>query len=145
MPLLDVSGLSALVEELVMGDTVRVTRRGVGRVLNEDTGELEDAPATLVYEGPGAVIGTGAQPIGRVVPSDLQDHIDDAKNAYRLLTPAHTPVPRRDDTLAVIAVHSKGDPSLLTRSWRIAESGQGQTLIAVRLSWCDEIQPKGAP
>ncbi|MFD4397205.1 DUF6093 family protein [Kitasatospora sp. NPDC058478] len=145
MPLLDVSSLAGLVQELVMGDTVRIARPGPGRVLNETTGELDDAPGSTVYDGPGAVVAPGAQPIGRVVPADLQDWVDDPKAAYKLLTPPDAPVPLRDDVLTVTAVHPNGDRSLLGRRWRIAQSGQGNTLIAVRMSWCDEIQPRTAP
>ncbi|MFI8085935.1 DUF6093 family protein [Kitasatospora sp. NPDC086009] len=143
--LIDVSGLAGLVEDLVMGDTVRLTRPGAGRVLNEQTGELEDVPGTVVYEGPGAVVGPGSQPIGRVVPLDLVEHVNDPKSGYRLLTPPAAPVAMRDDILTVAAVHPKGDPTLLTRRWRVAQTGQGNTLIAVRVAWCDEIQSKGTP
>ncbi|WP_329492527.1 DUF6093 family protein (plasmid) [Kitasatospora sp. NBC_01246] len=140
--MLDVSPLANLVQELVMGDTVRVERPGADRVLDERTGQLVDAPRTLVYEGPGAMVGPGSQPIGRVLPTDLLEHVDDPKAGYKLLTPPQAPVPARDDYVTVTAVHQGGDQSLLNRDWRVARTGHGNTMVVVRMTWCDEIQPK---
>lgn len=140
--MLNVTSLTGLVHDLVLGDTIRLTLPGPGKVLDETTGELVDAPGTLYYEGPGAVIGPGSQPIGLVVPTELLEHVDDPKAGYRLLTLPDAPVPPRDAILTVTTVHPGGDQSLLTRRWRVARPGHAQTLIVVRSTWCDEIQPR---
>ncbi|MER7707240.1 DUF6093 family protein [Kitasatospora sp. NPDC097605] len=140
--MLNLGPLTGLVRELVLGDTIRLEKPSPGKVLDEATGTLIDAPGIVVYEGPGAVIGPGSQPIGLVVPTDLLEHVDDPKAGYKLLTLPDAPVPPRDAVLTVTAVHEGGDQSLLTRSWRVARPGHANTLLVVRMSWCDEIQSK---
>ncbi|MER6253585.1 DUF6093 family protein [Streptomyces sp. NPDC001584] len=140
MNLLDLSNLGALVEDLVMGDTVTISRPSGPPVLNPATGELDSAPERVVYEGPGAVLDSTAAP-GITVPVAGQPYPDDPKTTYRLLTPVSAPVAARDDVVRV--THAAQDPALLGRSWRCTQPGLASTLIAVRVTWIDENNPAG--
>ncbi|TQE33064.1 DUF6093 family protein [Streptomyces ipomoeae] len=136
--LLDLRALGTLVKDLVMGDTVRITRPSGPPVLNPDTGNLEEPPPQVVYEGPGAVLDDSAAR-GLTVPVAGQPWPDNPNTPYRLLTPADAPVAARDDEVTV--TRAAYDPSLLTRSWRCTQPGQASTLIAVRVTPLDENNP----
>ncbi|WP_435245108.1 DUF6093 family protein [Streptomyces tendae] len=140
MNLLDLSALGALVEDMVMGDTIQISRSGGPPVLNPDTGDLEDPAPRVVYEGPGAVLDSTAAP-GITVPVAGQPYPDDPKNTYRLLTPPRAPVADRDDTVRVL--HAAQDPALIGRTWRCTQPGLASTVIAVRVTWLDENNPEG--
>lgn len=143
MNLLDLRFLGDLVEDLVMGDTIRISRPGGPPVLNPDTGELEPPPPRVIYEGPGAVLDSTATP-GITVPVAGQPYPDDPKTPYRLLTPTAAPVADRDDTVRV--VRAAQDPALLGRTWRCTQPGLAATVIAVRVTWLDENTPTaGSP
>jgi hypothetical protein len=136
--LLDLRALGQLVEDLVMGDTVRITRSGGPAVLNPDTGTLEQPPPQVLYEGPGAVLDDSAAP-GLTVPVAGQPWPDNPKDSYRLLTPPDAAVAARDDNVTVVrAVY---DPSLTGRAWRCTHPGRASTLIAVRVTPLDENNP----
>jgi len=137
---IDLRYLGALVEDLLMGDTVQISRAAGPPVLNPDTGELEDPPPRIVYEGPGAVLDSTAGP-GITVPVAGQPYPDDPKTTYRLLTPPDAPVAERDDTVRV--VRAAQDPALLGRTWRCTQPGLAATVIAVRVTWLDENNPRG--
>ncbi|MFJ2752644.1 DUF6093 family protein [Streptomyces sp. NPDC087297] len=138
MNLLDLSNLGALVEDLVMGDTITISRPAGPPVLNPATGELEPPPEHVVYDGPGAVLDSTATP-GITVPVAGQPYPDDPKTTYRLLTPASAPVAARDDIVRV--TRAARDPALLGRTWRCTQPGLASTLIAVRVTWIDENNP----
>ncbi|WP_435058518.1 DUF6093 family protein [Streptomyces sp. bgisy060] len=140
MSLLDLHNLGTLVEDLLMGDTVQITRPAGPPVLNPDTGDLEDPPPHVVYEGPGAVLDGTAAP-GITVPVAGQPYPDDPKDTYRLITPATAPVAARDDTVRVL--RAAQDPALIGRTWRCTRPGAASTVIAVRVTWLDENNPAG--
>ncbi|MCZ0983971.1 DUF6093 family protein [Streptomyces diastatochromogenes] len=139
MNLLDLSGLGAFVEDLVMGDTIQISRPAGPPVLNPATGELEEPAPHVLYEGPGAVLDSTAAP-GITVPVAGQPYPDDPKNTYRLLTPPRAPVAERDDTVRVL--RAAQDPALIGRTWRCTQPGLASTVIAVRVTWLDENNPK---
>ncbi|MFF9204253.1 DUF6093 family protein [Streptomyces sp. NPDC014986] len=140
MSMLDLSFLGALVQDLVMGDTVRISRPAGPPVLNPATGELEDPPPLIVYEGPGALFDASTAP-GITAPAANQPYPDDPRTAYRLITPADAPVAERDDTVQVL--QAEQDPALLGRTWRCTQPGQAATVIAVRVTWVDESNSRG--
>ncbi|MFB7649469.1 DUF6093 family protein [Streptomyces sp. NPDC056084] len=140
MNLLDLRALGALFEDLVMGDTIQISRAAGPPVLNPDTGELEEPARRVLYEGPGAVLDSSAAP-GISVPVAGQTYPDDPKDTYRLLTPPLAPVAARDDTVRVL--HAAQDPALIGRTWRCTQPGLASTLIAVRVTWLDENNPRG--
>ncbi|PZT71506.1 DUF6093 family protein [Streptomyces sp. AC1-42T] len=142
MKLLDLRALGQFVEELVMGDTVRITRPAGPPVLNPSTGDLEEPPPLVLYEGAGAVLDGSAAP-GIIAPVAGQPYEDDPKNPYKLLTPVDAPVAARDDTIRVL--RAAYDPALVGRTWRCTQPGQASTIIAVRVTWLDENNPPGAP
>ncbi|MFJ4010912.1 DUF6093 family protein [Streptomyces sp. NPDC090026] len=142
MTLLDLRALGQFVEELVMGDTVRITRSAGPPVLNPATGDLEEPPPLIVYEGAGAVLDASAAP-GIIAPVAGQPYEDDPKNPYKLFTPADAPVATRDDTVHVL--RAAYDPALIGRTWRCNQPGQASTIIAIRVTWLDENNPAGAP
>ncbi|WP_282795780.1 DUF6093 family protein [Streptomyces sp. CC224B] len=136
---LDLRYLGPLVEDLVMGDTIQIRRRSGPSVLNPDTGQLEDPPPRVVYEGPGAVLDNAAVP-GLSLPAAGQPYPDDPKTTYRLLTPPSAPVAARDDTVRVL--RAAQDPALLGRTWRCVLPGLAASIIAVRVTWLDENTPR---
>ncbi len=136
--LLNVSKLGTLVEDLMMGDTVRISRPAGPAVLNPDTGELETPAPHIVYEGPGALVDAAGIP-GLNLPVAGQPWPDDPKTTYRLLTPITAPVAARDDEVTV--VRAAFDPASVGRTWRCMRPSQVATLIAVRLTWLDENGP----
>ncbi|MFD5878505.1 DUF6093 family protein [Streptomyces yangpuensis] len=139
--MIDLSSIGAWIEDLVMGDTVRISRASGPPVLNPTTGDLEPPPPQTIYEGIGAVLGSTNTP-GIVAPVAGQPYPDDPKTAYRLLTPVSAPLADRDDTVHVL--HAAKDPSLTGRSWRCTQPGLVATVIAVRVTWLDENNPRGA-
>ncbi|MFJ1837842.1 DUF6093 family protein [Streptomyces sp. NPDC088175] len=141
MNLLNLSALGALVEDLIMGDTVQISRSAGPPVLNPDTGELDDPPPLVVYDGPGAVLDSTTAP-GITAPVAGQPYPDDPRITYRLITPAGAPVADRDDTVRVL--RAAKDPALIGRTWRCTQPGRAASVIAVRLTWLDEANPKGA-
>lgn len=141
MNLLDLRYLGTLVEDLVMGDTIQITRPAGPPVLNPATGNLEDPPPRVLYEGPGAVLDSSAAP-GITVPVAGQPYEDDPKTSYRLLTPTTAPVAARDDTVRVL--RAAQDPALIGRSWRCTQPGLAATIIAVRVTLLDENNAPGA-
>jgi hypothetical protein len=136
---LDLRALGTLVHDLVMGDTIRITRPGGPPVLNPDTDQLEPPPPTVIYEGPGAVLSASSMP-GLTTPAAGQDWPDDSADPYRLLTPLDTPTAARDDTATVLT--AAYDPTLISRSWRCVRPSQGSSIIAVRITWLDQNQPR---
>ncbi|GAA1111323.1 DUF6093 family protein [Streptomyces javensis] len=143
MNLLDLRSLGTFVEDLVMGDTIQISRPAGPPVLNPATGDLEDPAPDIVYEGPGAILDSSAAP-GITVPVAGQPYQDNPKTTYRLLTPTDAPVAARDDTVRVL--RAAQDPALLGRTWRCTQPGLAATVIAVRVTWLDENNPReGTP
>ncbi|MFH8294969.1 DUF6093 family protein [Streptomyces sp. NPDC018059] len=138
MSMLDLRSLGTLMQDLVMGDTVQISRPAGPPVLNPDTGELEEAPPTVIYSGPGALFDASTAP-GLTPPVANQPYPDDPRGAYRLITPHEAPLATRDDTVRVL--RAAQDPSLLGRTWRCTQPGQAATVIAVRVTWVDENNP----
>ncbi|MFF4409801.1 DUF6093 family protein [Streptomyces sp. NPDC001404] len=133
-PPLDLTSLGAVVQDLVMADTIRIARPAPP-VLNPQTGELEHPAPTVVYQGPGAVLSQSAAP-GLSLPVAGQPWADNPTDRYRLLTPITAPVAARDDEVSVVS--ATYDPALLGRAWRCLQPGQASTLVAVRVTWLDE-------
>ncbi|MER5302125.1 DUF6093 family protein [Streptomyces lasiicapitis] len=139
MSLLDLRALGGLLEDLVMGDTVRIARATGPPVLNPVTGGLEPPRPHVIYEGPGAVFSQSAAP-GLTAAASEQPWPDNPNDPYRLVTPHDAPVAARDDEVTVLrAAH---DQSLLHRTWRCQRPGQASTLIAVRITPLDENNPR---
>ena len=137
---LDLTSLGPLVQDLVMADTVRITRPSGPPVLNPDTDQIETPEPTVVYQGPGAVFSGMSMP-GLTTPVAGQDWPNDTDDPYKLLTPLDAPLAARDDTVTV--VEARFDPSLPGRSWRCTRPGQGSTVLAVRITWIDEQPQRG--
>lgn len=143
MPGLDLTGVTRIAEALVFSDSdqVRLTRDGDGDpVYDTATRRYVDPPRVTVYEGRGAVLPPGVQPT-LAPPVTGQTWVDNPRDAYRLITPVDAPVPTRDQQVQVIA--SEMDPSLVGRTWRCVQPGQGSSFAVLRITWLDELTPTG--
>lgn len=141
MPGLDLTKLSGVAEALVFSDQdlVRITRDGDGQpVLDPDTGLYVAPDRVTVYEGRGAVVAPGTQPTV-ALPVAGQMWVDNLRDSYRLFTPVDAPVPERDQQVEVTA--SQLDPSLIGRTWRCVQPGQGSSFVVLRVTWLDENNP----
>lgn len=137
---LNLGPIAAVIETLVLLDTVRISEPGAGPpAFNDDTGEYTYPEAAVVYEGPGAVQaggvgGTDAVPVAGLPWSD------ETRSRYWLRTPLAAPVAGRDHIVTVVSVHPGGDTALIGRQWRCQDPGQASTLVAVRSTPIDQIQ-----
>lgn len=138
---LDLTGIAALVNGMILLDTVRITRPATGQpVFNPDTGEYTYPDPETVYEGRGAVqtAGTAAEVVA--VPSANQPWVAETRSKYRLLTPLSAPVAEKDMLVSVITVHEGGDLALLGRQWRVQDPGGTGTISVVRTTAIDQVQ-----
>lgn len=133
------------VKDNVMLDTVRVERPATGDpVLNPATGQLTYPDPELVYEGPGAVLSTGAPGGINALPSATLPWVEETMSPARLLTPLDAPLPARDDLVTVVAVHNSANTALIGRKWFCQDPGRASTLEAVRTTPLDMKQaPRG--
>lgn len=138
---IDLSGIAAVIENLVLLDTIRISRHAAGEpVFNQDTGEYTYPVAEVVYEGPGAVQVASSPGGVTSVPVPNQPWSDETTSRYRSLTPLSAPVAERDMLVTVVQVHAGGDLALLDRQWRVQDPGVAGTLSAVRITVLDQVQ-----
>jgi hypothetical protein len=141
MASLDLSSIAAVVEGMVLVDTVRFTTPGVGRpVLNTTTGVYTYPEGDIVYEGPGAVQAAGTPGGVSSLPEANLPWVDETRSRYRALTPLSAPIAERDTIVTVVAVHTGGDLSLIGRQWRAQDPSVGGTLGVVRVTGLDQVQ-----
>lgn len=138
---IDLSSIAALVEDLVLLDTVRISRPGAGvPVFNPATGEYTWPEAEPVYEGKGAVQPSSTMGGVSSLPLPNLPWSDETRSKYRALTPLTAPRAERDMLITVIAVHEGGDLALLGRQWRVQDPAAAGTLSAVRVTGIDQVQ-----
>lgn len=138
---LDLSGITAVVENLIPWDTVRISRPASGPpVLDPATGLYVYPEAEVLYEGRGAVqsAGTAAEVIA--TPDANLPWTAETRSKYKLLTPLIAPVAEKDQLVTVVAVHEGGDPALLDRQWRTQDPGGAATMGVVRVTAIDQVQ-----
>jgi hypothetical protein len=138
---LDLSGIAALVDGMILLDTVRITQPAGGPpVFDPNTGEYTYPEAETVYEGRGAVLtaGTAAEVVS--IPGANQPWVAETRSKYRLLTPLEAPVAEKDMLVSVVAVHAGGDLALLGRQWRVQDPGGVGTISVVRTTAIDQVQ-----
>lgn len=138
---LDLSGIVALVDDMILRDTIRITQPSTGApVFDPDTGEYVYPEPDLVYEGRGAVLtaGTAAEVVS--IPGASQPWVAETRSKYRLLTPLTAPVAEKDMLVSVVAVHPGGDLALLDRQWRVQDPGGAGTIGVVRTTAIDQVQ-----
>lgn len=138
---LDLTGITAMVENLIPWDTVRISRPGVGqRVFDPATGKYTYPAGEAVYEGPGAVqvAGTAAEVVS--IPGANLPWAAETRSKYRLLTPLEAPAAEKDQIVTVVAVHPGGDLRLLNRQWRVQDPSGVGTMSVIRTTALDQIQ-----
>jgi hypothetical protein len=137
---------AALVEDLVLRDTVRIRRPSLGApVLDVDTGQLVYPDPVTVYEGPGAVQADNQQAGFNGWPTSTQPWVAETKSLSRLLTPLTAPFAQKDDLVDVTAVHDPTNTALIGPVWLATDPGRGNTLEAVRVTPLDRRQdPRGS-
>lgn len=142
-----IAGAVAFIRTMLLVDTVRITRPATGApVLNEDTGQLEYPTGTVLYEGPGAVLTTGA--LGELpgVPDANLPWPGATRSRYRMLTPLEAPIAPKDAIVTVVAVHNPANTALMGRSWICNDPGKASTVEAVRVTSLDQNRlPDGSP
>lgn len=133
------------VQDNVMLDTVRIERPVAGApVLDTATGRLTYPEPDLVYEGPGAVMSTGAPGGINALPGSTLPWVEETMSPARLLTPLNAPLAARDDLVEVVAVHNPANTSLIGRKWFCQDPGRASTLEAIRTTPLDMKQaPRG--
>lgn len=129
----------------VMLDTVRIERPTAGDpVLDTATGRLTYPEPDLVYEGPGAVLSTGAPGGINALPSSTLPWTEETTSPARLMTPLSAPIPARDDLVTVVTAHNPANTALIGRKWFAQDPGRASTLEAVRITPLDMKQaPRG--
>ncbi|GAA0501519.1 DUF6093 family protein [Streptomyces olivaceiscleroticus] len=138
---LDLSGVVGVVADLLLQDTVRISRPGAGTpVFDPATGEYTYPPADILYEGLGAVQVSGTPGGVTAIPIPSQPWVDETNSRYRLFTPLTAPIADRGMVVEVLAVHLRGDSGLLGRQWRVQDPGVAGTLSVVRITGLDQIQ-----
>lgn len=141
---LDLSGIAALVQDLILLDTVRFTTPAAGTpVFDPDTGLYTYPEGDVIYEGPGAVQVSGTSDGVTAMPLPNLPWTDETRSRYKALTPRTAPIAQRDTLVTVVAVHSGGDPTMLGRQWRALDPSVGGTLGVVRITGLDQIQQNG--
>jgi len=140
MPGLDLSSVAAVVEGMILLDTVRFTTPAAGKpVFDPATGRYTYPEGDLLYEGPGAV-QSGAMPESAAAAAANMPWVNETTSKYRALTPLSAPLAARDTLVTVVAVHAGGDLSLIGRQWRAQDPSLGGTLGVVRITSLDQIQ-----
>lgn len=141
---LDLSGIAALVHNLVLLDTVRFTSPATGTpVFDTATGLYTYPEGDLIYEGPGAVQTSGTSDGVTAMPIPNLPWADETRSRYKALTPLSAPIAQRDTIVTVVAVHARGDLTMLGRQWRALDPSVGGTLGVVRITGLDQIQQNG--
>jgi hypothetical protein len=141
---INLSGIAALVEGLIMLDTVRFTTPSSGKpVFNPTTGAYTYPEGDLIYEGIGAVQVAGTSDGVTADPSANLPWPGETRSRYRALTPLSAPIAARDTIVTVVAVHDDGDLTLLGRQWRALDPSVGGTLGVVRITGLDQITKTG--
>ena len=135
---IDTAAERARLEATVLVDTIRITRPTGVSVLDVATGLLGPVPATLIYEGKGAVLSGHGQVTAQHMLG--REWLDDTVSWYRLLTPISAPVPARYDRVEVITavgehVATKG------RTWQVLDPSEASTVEIARVTRLDEISP----
>jgi Family of unknown function (DUF6093) len=126
------------IETNLMVDTVRIVRPAAGDpVLDPATGRLTYPAPTLVYEGPGAVLSTGAPGGINALPSSTLPWAEETMSPARMLTPMTAPIPARDDLVTVVAVHNPQNTALIGRRWFCQDPGRASTVEVVRTTPLD--------
>lgn len=122
----------------LMVDTVRITRPATGDpVLDPATGRLTYPQPELLYEGPGAVLSSGAPGGINALPSATLPWTEETMSPARLLTPLSAPIPARDDLVIVAAVHNPNNVALIGRRWFCQDPGRASTVEVVRITPLD--------
>lgn len=151
MPGLDevLAAAAVLIGDLVLRDTVRITRPSLSKpTLNTTTGELEYPAAAVIYEGPGAVQADSQQAGFNGWPTAGEPWVTETKSMSRALTPLEAPFAAKDDLFSVIAVHDPANTALMGRFWIATDVARANTLEAVRITPLDQKQAArggGAP
>jgi hypothetical protein len=126
------------IQSTLMVDTVRVERPVPGGpVLNPATGRLTHPEPELIYEGPGAVLSSGAPGGINALPSATLPWVEETMSPARLLTPTTAPIPARDDLVTVVAVHNPQNTALIGRRWFCQDPGRASTVEVVRTTPLD--------
>jgi len=134
------AGARTWVESNLLVDTVRITAAAVGQpVLNESTGLLEYPEGDVIYEGPGAVLGTGQTELS-ATPDVLQSWTTETKSRYQLLTPLTAPMAPKDALVTVVQVHNPANAALIGRVWICQDPARVSTVEVVRKTPLDQNQ-----
>jgi hypothetical protein len=144
MPL-DLTGITAVVEDLIPWDTVRISRPAGQRTFNPATGKYEYPAGETLYEGRGAVqtAGTAAEAVS--IPGANLPWTAETRSRYRLLTPLRAPEAEKDHIVTVVAIHPGGDLALLDRQWRVQDPAGVGTMGVLRVTALDQIQQTREP
>lgn len=138
---LDLSGIAAFVEGLILLDTVRFSTPAAGKpVFDSTTGLYVYPEGDVIYEGRGAVQAAGTPGGVNGLPVGNLPWVDETRSGYKALTPLSAPIAERDTIVTVVAVHAGGDLTLLGRQWRVPDPSMGGTLGVVRVTGLDQIQ-----
>lgn len=138
---IDLSGIAAVIENLLLLDTIRIAKPATGEAyFDQETGEYTYPVAEVFYEGAGAVQVASSPGGVSSVPVPNQPWSDETTSRYRALTPLSAPVAERDMLVTVVQVHAGGDLALLGRQWRVQDPGVAGTLSAVRITSLDQVQ-----
>lgn len=141
---LDLSGIAAVVHELILLDTVRFTHPASGPpVFDPNTGLYTYPEGDPFYEGPGAVQVSGTSDGVTAMPGVNLPWLDETRSRYKALTPLSAPIAQRDTVVTVVAVHAGGDLTLIGRQWRALDPSAGGTLGVIRVTGLDQIQQPG--
>jgi len=132
------AGVVQWIHTNLMVDTVRVSRPAAADpVLDPATGRLTPPEPEIVYEGPGAVLSTGAPGGINALPSAALSWTEETTSPARLFTPLSAPIPARDDLVMVVAVHNPANTALLGRTWFVQDPGRASTVEVVRTTPLD--------
>ncbi|MFJ3699495.1 DUF6093 family protein [Streptomyces sp. NPDC090052] len=128
---------------MVLRDTVRITAPvSDDPVFNPTTGQLEYPVGAVLYEGPGAIQGSGSMDVS-VTPDAGQPWKQETRSPYRLLTPLSAAVAPKDAIVCAVAVHDPTKAALLGRTFMAGDPGVASTLEAVRVTPLDQQRAPG--
>jgi hypothetical protein len=143
MPGLNLSGIAAMVEDLILLDIVRFSTPAAGQpVFDTATGRYTYPEGDVLYEGKGAV-QSGALPESAAAMVGSLPWVNETMSKYRAFTPLSAPLAVRDTIVTVVGVHTGGDVSLIGRQWRVQDPSQAGTLGVIRVTSLDQIQQNG--
>ncbi|MGV9891735.1 DUF6093 family protein [Streptomyces sp. NPDC003395] len=134
------AGVRTWIETNLLVDVVRITVPAHGApVFNPDTGDLEYPDDDVLYEGPGAVQGTGQTEMS-ATPDALTPWVTETKSRYQLLTPLAAPLAPKDAIVTVVQVHNPANTALIGRSWICQDPSRVSTTEVVRKTPLDQNQ-----